>query len=68
MFILASDLHPGDSGGPLVNPAGAVVGVAFAIDPSSPGTSYALTTAELNAVLGKPRTAPVGTGPCLTGT
>jgi S1-C subfamily serine protease len=67
VFILAAELHPGDSGGPLVNEAGDVIGVAFAIAPDRPLTSYALTSKELLAVLSQPHTATVGTGPCLTG-
>ncbi len=55
VFILASDLHPGDSGGPLVNQTGVVVGMAFAIAPDRPGTSYALASKELEADLGAPR-------------
>jgi len=51
VFILAANLRPGDSGGPLVNTEGKVVGVAFAIAPDRPGTAYALTGAELDAVL-----------------
>jgi S1-C subfamily serine protease len=68
VFILASDLAPGDSGGGLVNPAGVVVGVAFAIAPDRPGTAYALTTEELRPVLttGAGSTAAVNTGPCLS--
>jgi S1-C subfamily serine protease len=66
VFILASDLAPGDSGGGLVNPAGAVVGVAFAIAPDRPGTSYALTTDEVRPVLALGGAAPVNTGPCLS--
>jgi S1-C subfamily serine protease len=66
VFILASDLAPGDSGGGLVNPAGAVVGVAFAIAPDRPGTAYALTTDELRPVLAAGGTAAVNTGPCLS--
>jgi S1-C subfamily serine protease len=65
VFILASDLHPGDSGGALVDPNGAVVGVAFAIAPDRPGTSYALTGKELNAALAAPRRANASTGSCL---
>ena len=45
---------------------GAVVGVAFAIAPDRPGTSYALTSRELEGVLTKPRNAAVPTGPCLS--
>ena len=66
VFILASDLHPGDSGGALVDTSGTVVGVAFAIAPDRPGTSYALTTKELRAVLGQPQAGPVSTGNCLS--
>lgn len=65
VFILASDLHPGDSGGPLVSQAGVVVGMAFAIAPDRPGTSYALASKELNADLGAPRSgAAVSTQSC----
>lgn len=65
VFILASALHPGDSGGALVNQSGVVVGMAFAIAPDRPGTSYALTAKELNADLAAPRTgAPVSTRGC----
>jgi S1-C subfamily serine protease len=66
VYILAAQLRPGDSGGALVNPAGAVMGVAFAIAPDRPGTAYALTTRELSAALAAPRGGAVGTGPCLT--
>ena len=66
VFVLAASLQPGDSGGALVNPAGAVMGVAFAIAPDRPGTAYALTNTELTAVLSLPRGRTVGTGPCLS--
>ena len=66
VFILASDLMPGDSGGAVVTTTGAVIGVAFAIAPDRPGTSYALSYTEVNAFLGTPPTGPVSTGPCLT--
>ncbi len=66
VFVLAADLRPGDSGGPLVSQVGSVIGVAFAIAPDRPGTSYAVTDKELRAALSVPRRAPVGTGPCLT--
>jgi S1-C subfamily serine protease len=65
VFILAADLRPGDSGGALVDANGAVVGVAFAIAPDRPGTSYALTSRELNTALAAPRRPNAGTGPCL---
>ena len=67
IFVLGSNLRPGDSGGALIDKAGAVVGVAFAIAPDKPGTSYALTDDELRPVLasaGTARTA-VSTGRCL---
>jgi S1-C subfamily serine protease len=67
VFILAAGLAPGDSGGGLVNQAGVVVGVAFAIAPDRPGTAYALTSDELRPVLAAGGSAPVNTGPCLSG-
>jgi S1-C subfamily serine protease len=68
VFILASDLEPGDSGGALVTQAGHVAGVAFAIDPDQPGTSYALSYKVLDAFLAAPVTslAGVSTQSCLT--
>lgn len=65
VFVLAADLRPGDSGGALVDGNGAVVGVAFAIAPDRPGTSYALTSKELNTALAAPRKPGTSTGPCL---
>ena len=65
VFIMAADLRPGDSGGALVDTNGTVVGVAFAIAPDRPGTSYALTSRELNEALSAPRRANASTGPCL---
>ncbi|MDQ6784657.1 MAG: MarP family serine protease [Actinomycetota bacterium] len=66
VFILAAALAQGDSGGALVNTAGAVIGVAFAIAPDAPGTSYALSTTEVQAVL-PTRSAAAATGDCLIG-
>src|SRR5262249_1297527 len=51
VFVVAAELAPGDSGGPLVDQRGRTVGVAFAIDPGEAGTAYALTRAEVDAVL-----------------
>jgi S1-C subfamily serine protease len=51
VFILAANLQPGDSGGPLVDKVGKVVGIAFAIAPDRPGTAYALTGNEVDAVV-----------------
>jgi S1-C subfamily serine protease len=65
VFVLAARLHPGDSGAPLVNTAGAVVGVAFAIDPAHGGTAYAVTDKEVTPVLREVSSEPVNTGDCL---
>lgn len=67
VFVLAAALVPGDSGGPLVGTGGQVMGVAFAIAPDRPATSYALTSGELRAVLAVTRAGAVGTGPCIQG-
>jgi S1-C subfamily serine protease len=67
VFILASNLIAGDSGGALVDQAGSVIGVAFAIAPDRPGTSYALTAKEIRTILPDIGHPPVGTGPCLSG-
>lgn len=65
IFILGARLAPGDSGSAVVDAARGVVGVAFAIAPDRPGTAYALTTAELRAVLSAERSGEVGTGACV---
>ena len=65
VLILAAALEPGDSGGALVDTGGNVVGVAFAVAPDRPSTSYALSSDELRAVLSQPREAEVKTGPCV---
>lgn len=68
VYILAAALAPGDSGAALVDRAGSVIGVAFAVAPDRPGTSYALANNELDAALraynANPR-ARADTGPCL---
>jgi S1-C subfamily serine protease len=65
---LQSTLRPGDSGSALVNPAGQVIGVAFAIAPDQPDVAYALALSELDPVLAQARTVAAGdavdTGPC----
>jgi S1-C subfamily serine protease len=71
VHVLAAELAPGDSGGPLVDQQGRMIGVAFAIDPGQESTSYALTRAEVDAVLGPVlrgggQTA-ANTGPCVVG-
>ena len=65
ILILAAALAPGDSGGALVDTSGRVVGVAFAVAPDRPATSYALASEELRAVLAVPRNGQVDTGPCV---
>lgn len=65
VFVLAAELAQGDSGAALVDPAGNVVGVAFAIAPDRPQTAYALTVDELEAALAAPRSASAGTGACI---
>jgi hypothetical protein len=42
-----------------------VVGVAFAIAPDRGDVAYALTDAELDAILAEPRSGAVNTGPCI---
>ncbi len=61
---LRAALRPGDSGSALVDPAGQVVGVAFAIAPDKPGVAYALATSEVQAMLADRHTTSVATGPC----
>jgi S1-C subfamily serine protease len=65
VYILAARLAPGDSGAPFVNAKGEVIGVAFAIDPGSDRTAYALTDDEVRPVLRAAGNAPVDTGDCL---
>jgi S1-C subfamily serine protease len=65
VLVLAARLANGDSGAAVVDHDGAVVAVAFAIDPGEPTTAYALTTGELGQVLEGAGAQPVGTGDCV---
>ena len=65
ILVLASRLEPGDSGGPLVNPAGEVVGVAFAVSAVRATTAFAIPGETVAPVLAQPRTGAVSTGACL---
>jgi len=70
VLVLAARLEPGDSGAPLIGVDGTVLGIAFAVDPGSATTAYALARSEIEAMLelsGGQAVEPteVGTGPCL---
>ncbi|MEZ5169644.1 MAG: MarP family serine protease [Acidimicrobiia bacterium] len=65
VYVLAAALEPGDSGGPLVDGSGAVVGVAFAVDPTDDEVAYALTNAEVDAVRDDIAPDRVDTGECV---
>lgn len=67
VYVLASSLAPGDSGAPLVDSRGRVIGTAFAIDPGSNTTAYALTLGELAPLLAVAPTTTADTGSCLVG-
>ena len=58
VLVLAASLAPGDSGGAVVDGDGTVIGVAFAVDPGQEGISYAVTDAEVRAVLETRRRPP----------
>ena len=62
---LAAALRPGDSGSALVDPAGDVVGVAFAISTTDSGVAYALAPSEVQSFLTGGHDAAVDTGRCL---
>jgi S1-C subfamily serine protease len=64
---LAAALQPGDSGAPLVDADGAVVGMAFAIDPHQTDVAYALAVSEVTPVIERARDGdtPVETSACL---
>jgi len=64
---LAAVLAPGDSGAPMVDPAGSVIGLVFAVATDRSAVAYALTTTEIQAVLGSVGTSAgaADTGACL---
>jgi S1-C subfamily serine protease len=64
VLFLSADLRQGDSGSPVIGMDGQVGGVVFAISPDRATTAFALSLAELEAVLEAPRT-PGETGPCI---
>ncbi|MFM7617712.1 MAG: CvpA family protein [Actinomycetes bacterium] len=64
VFVLAAALEPGDSGAGLVSTDGRLVGLAFAIDPDTATTAYALTDAEFTPVVRRAGALPVPTGDC----
>lgn len=64
VLVLATELAPGDSGSPVVNAEGAVVGMAFAVDPGREGVGYALSELELRSALAESR-EPTGAGSCV---
>src|SRR6266540_2378298 len=66
IYVLRAKVRKGDSGGPVVDRSGHPMGVVFAASTVDPEEGYALTNAELRAVLnqvGSSR-APVGVGEC----
>lgn len=68
VIVLASRLAPGDSGAALIDERRSVVGLAFAIDPGSATTAYALARSEIEAALAEAAAnanGPVDTGDCL---
>lgn len=63
VLFLSARLAQGDSGAPVADAQGAVIGVVFAISPDRDTTAYAVTSAEVQAVLDAPREPT--TGRCL---
>lgn len=57
LYFLAAELRSGDSGAPLIDTDGRAIGAVFAVSPDVPTVAYALTTAELRAVLVAERSA-----------
>ncbi|MEX2487147.1 MAG: MarP family serine protease [Nitriliruptoraceae bacterium] len=64
VLFLAAALRQGDSGSAIIDGDGNAIGVVFAISPDNPGAAYALDRAEVDAVLGSPR-SPGDSGACM---
>ncbi len=64
LFFLAAELRSGDSGAPLIDVEGHAVGVVFAVSPDVVDAAYALSAAEVEAVLAAPR-VPGDAGRCI---
>jgi S1-C subfamily serine protease len=64
VLFLSAELRQGDSGSPVITVDGEVGGVVFAISPDRATTAFALSLAELEAVLEAPRD-PGETGSCI---
>jgi S1-C subfamily serine protease len=64
LLFLAAELRTGDSGAPVVGQDGRVVGAVFAVSPDVRTVAYALTVAEIEAVLFAVR-SPGETGRCI---
>lgn len=64
VLVLAAALAPGDSGAGLISTDGRLVGLAFAVDPGSTATAYALTVAEFSPVIRRAGALAVPTGGC----
>lgn len=64
VLVLGADLRQGDSGSAIVDGNGRVVGQAFATAPDRSRTAYALTTAEVEAVVNSVTGESVSSGPC----
>lgn len=66
VYVLAAQLTYGDSGAPVVGTNGQVLGIAFAIAPDRPTTAYALSSSELESLLGQPHSTAVSTEGCVS--
>lgn len=64
LYFLAAELRSGDSGAPLIDREGRAVGVVFAVSPDVPTAAYALTSAEIRAVIAAER-SPGDAGRCI---